>query len=114
MSDVVAVVIGLLVLLALSLGVACYLDFEKAEKPRTASKPIMVCLNDCPIGDVIHEPHTWRGDGIFLTKYGCDGVSKEFRYMLDIMKAGSEGTLTKEMSDAWLESRRNPPPTPKF
>lgn len=64
------------------------------------SKPFMASLNECPIGEVVHEKHTWR-QGFFLHKYECDGVSQKFYDMLQIMKAGSAGTLTQEQSQTY-------------
>jgi hypothetical protein len=61
----------------------------------------MVPIYECEIGKVLHEPHTWRQGFLFL-KHGCMGVDQHRLDMWEIMKAGSEGTLTYEQAQAYL------------
>lgn len=65
--------------------------------------PEMVSLNDCPIGVTIHKPHRWLGGFLWGTVYGCEGVDEKQDAMFQIMKAGSEGTLTREQGQAYLD-----------
>lgn len=66
------------------------------------SKPVMVPITECPIGETIHEPHEWR-QGFFLIKHGCIGYSERYRDMDEVLRLGSMGLLTDAQAEAYLK-----------
>lgn len=65
------------------------------------STPMWVSITECPIGEIIHAPHQWR-QGLFFLKYGCTGFSQKDQDMFALLKAGSEGVLTRERARDYL------------